>query len=44
MDLLVYYAIIVVAFIGGFLTCAILTFGRHEAPPVEDKPEIDTYA
>lgn len=38
MDLLVYYAIIVVAFIGGFVTCAILAFGRQrdEAFDVEE--------
>lgn len=47
MSALAVYGFIVLAFVGGFFTCAILCFGRQrEAGPVEtvSYPEIDEHA
>lgn len=44
MNLLVTYGFIVLAFAGGFLTCAILCFGRRGDEQPATHPEIDDHA
>lgn len=41
VNLLVLYLFIVLAFVGGFATCAVLTFGRQDSVDAE---EGDTHA
>ena len=45
MNLLATYGFIVLAFVGGFLTCAILCSGRGDEGQAETRyPEIDEHA